>query len=106
MEIANTCSRNVMAPSQPTWTGATTMKLPQIAAALTCSEDLQPPQTAAAVKEKRLDPKVELMQINMHTRLYSFTSKDTPDNRSMSIFPLNVHFQFMGCKSNGTSFHK
>ena len=60
MEIANTCSRNAMAPSQPTWAGATTMKLPQIAAALTSSEDLQPPQTAAAVKEKRLVTKVEL----------------------------------------------
>ena len=72
MEIANTHSRNVMgsSPTQPTWTGATTMKLPEIAAALTCSEDLQPP--AAAVKEKRLDTKVELMQINMHTWLYLF----------------------------------
>ena len=62
-----------MAPSQPTWTGANNHETTtNLAAALTCSEDLQLPQTAAAVKEKRLDTKVELMQINMHTWLHVF----------------------------------
>ena len=49
-------------------------------------------------KKKGWTPRLNLCRLTcIYGCIFLYTSMDTPDNHSMWIFPLSIHFQFMGC---------